>query len=147
MLDPKLLRHDIEKTAEKLATRQYTLDIQSFNELEAKRKTLQVAAESLLHERNSKSKLIGKAKAEGQDIEPLLAEIGDLGSKLDEAKLQLDAVQAELQEILLGIPNLPHESVPVGKNEDDNLETSRWGEPKHFDFTPKDHVELGELNN
>lgn len=146
MLEPKLLRSDIAKTAERLATRQFDLDVAYFSELEAQRKQLQVLTESLLHERNSKSAMIGKAKASGQEIQPLLNEVGDLGERLEKAKLQLEQVQTQLQAILFGIPNLPHESVPIGKTDSDNQEIRRWGEPKQFSFTPKDHVDLGALN-
>ncbi len=147
MLDHKLLRTDIEQVAQKLAQRGYQLDINAFNELEAKRKELSVKTQDLQNERNTKSKGIGKAKAQGQDIEPLLAEVSSLGDELDAAKKQLDDVQAEINEIMMGMPNLLDDSVPEGKSEDDNIEVRKWGEPGQFDFEPKDHVELGAPND
>jgi seryl-tRNA synthetase len=110
-----------------------------FEALESQRKSLQVRTEQLQAERNSRSKSIGQAKARGEDIAPLLADVDRMGNELDEAKRELDGIQAEL-----GIPNLPHESVPVGADEDDNVEVRRWGTPRAFDFEIKDHVALGE---
>jgi seryl-tRNA synthetase len=145
MLDPKLLRTQIDEVAKRLAQRQFQFDVAAFNALEAERKKLQIETENLLHERNSKSKLIGQAKAAGQDIKALLDEIGDLGMRLETAKNQLEEVQNQMQQYLLSMPNLPHESVPAGKSEQDNVEIRRWGEPPQFNFTPKDHVDLGLL--
>jgi seryl-tRNA synthetase len=147
MLEPRLLRGDIENVAQRLATRQFTLDVATFNQLEAERKNLQVETENLLHERNSKSKLIGQAKASGQDITPLLQEVGDLGQRLETAKAKLEKIQTELNNLLFNIPNLPHESVPIGQSEKDNKEIKRWGEPRQFSFMPKDHVDLGAINS
>ncbi|MCW8945544.1 MAG: serine--tRNA ligase [Sedimenticola sp.] len=143
MLDPRLLRNELEETAAKLKRRGVDLDIARIKALEASRKDLQVAAQELQNERNSRSKQIGKAKAAGEDIQPLLDEVANLGDKLKAAQDELNSVQAQLQEIALGIPNIPHDSVPDGKNEDDNREERRWGEPRVFDFEPKDHVDLG----
>jgi len=143
MLDPRLLRNELEATAAQLARRGMTLDVAKIADLEARRKALQVTAQELQNERNSRSKGIGKAKAAGQDIQPLLAEVADLGDKLKAAQEELNAVQAALSEITLGIPNIPHESVPDGSDEADNREERRWGEPRKFDFEPKDHVDLG----
>ena len=143
MLDPKLIRAELETVAEKLKIRGYELDTARLQELEARRKELQTATEQLQSERNTRSKSIGKAKAAGEDIQPLLAEVSDLGDRLDAAKQQLSELQEELSGLLLTIPNLPHESVPAGNSEDDNVEIRRWGEPKAFDFEPKDHVDLG----
>lgn len=144
MLDPKLLRSDIENTARKLAERGFTLDVEAFNALEEKRKVLQTKTQDLQNERNVRSKAIGKAKAQGQDIAPLLAEVGQLGDDLDAAKAELSVLLEEINTFTQGIPNLPHGSVPVGANEDDNEEISRWGTPPSFDFDVKDHVDLAE---
>ena len=146
MLDPKLFRSDLNSIVEQLKKRNFTFDAVAFEALETKRKTFQVETEQLQSERNTKSKSIGKAKAAGEDIQPLLDEVAGLGEKLDAAKSQLAAVQSEMDNILMGIPNLLHESVPVGKDEDDNVEIRKWGEPKTFDFDVKDHVDLGAVN-
>lgn len=143
MIDPKYLRTEIEDTAKRLATRGYTLDVDTISSLEEKRKALQVKTQELQNERNTRSKAIGKAKAAGEDIAPLLAEVGQLGDNLDAAKADLNALLEELNALALEIPNLPHESVPVGEDEDQNVEVSRWGTPKSFDFDVKDHVDLG----
>jgi seryl-tRNA synthetase len=143
MLDAKYLRSEIEQTATILEKRGYKLDVATFNALEEKRKTLQMRTQELQNERNVRSKSIGKAKASGQDIEPLLAEVGQLGAELDSAKVELTALLEELQSLALDIPNLPHESVPQGKDENENLEILRWGTPRTFDFEPKDHVDVG----
>ncbi len=148
MLDPKCLRSDIEETAKRLAARGYNLDVATFNSLEEKRKTLQSKTQDLQNERNVRSKSIGKAKSQGEDIAPLLAEVGKLGDDLDAAKAELTVLLDEITAFTQGIPNLPHESVPEGKDEDDNVEISRWGEPRTFDFEVKDHVDISEgLNN
>ena len=147
MLDPKLLRNELETTAERLAIKGYTLDQILFNQLEEQRKTLQVETQELQQERNQKSKEIGIAKGLGEDIEPFKKAVDQLGSDLKEKEQALQLVQTQLNDILLGIPNLPDESVPVGKDESDNEEVRRWGEPKSFDFEVKDHVELGENLN
>ncbi|MDH5444284.1 MAG: serine--tRNA ligase [Gammaproteobacteria bacterium] len=144
MLDPRLIRNELTSVAEKLAGRGFQLDASRLEQLEEQRKTVQASTQSLQAERNSKSKNIGKAKAQGEDIQPLLDEVADLGDKLKAAETELSALQDELNSILMGIPNLPHESVPAGKSEEDNQEVRRWGEPKQFDFEVKDHVDLGE---
>lgn len=143
MLDPRLLRTELEATADQLKRRGVELDIEQFQSLEESRKRLQVAAQELQNQRNSRSKEIGKAKAAGEDIQPLLAEVADLGEKLKNAQDELNSVQEQLSEIALGLPNIPHSSVPDGKDEADNREERRWGEPKAFDFEPRDHVDLG----
>ncbi|MES9868885.1 MAG: serine--tRNA ligase [Sedimenticola sp.] len=143
MLDPRLLRNDLDNTAQQLARRNVQLDVSLIASLEARRKELQVSAQELQNERNSRSKGIGKAKAAGEDIQPLLAEVADLGDKLKAAQDELNDVQSQLRDITLGIPNIPHESVPQGSDEEDNREERRWGEPAAFDFEPKDHVDLG----
>ncbi|BCN93033.1 serine--tRNA ligase [Thiomicrorhabdus immobilis] len=144
MLDAKLLRSDLETVAQKLKTRGYELDTAQIQALEAQRKELQTKAQDLQAERNSRSKGIGKAKAQGEDIAPLLAEVENLKTQLEEAEKASEAVQAEIETIYAGIPNLPHESVPIGSSEDDNIEIRKWGEPRTFDFDVKDHVELSE---
>lgn len=146
MLDLKLLRNDLDAVAAKLALKNYQLDSERFRALESRRKTLQVETEKLQSERNTKSKLIGKAKAAGEDIQPLLDEVAKLGDGLKQAQQSLDTLQAELEDLLMGIPNLPHESVPAGDSEADNQQVLQWGEIRRFDFTPKDHVELGALH-
>ncbi len=142
MLDPKFLRDELAQTAERLATRGYTLDVDAIAAFEAQRKVLQASTQDLQNERNVRSKSIGKAKASGQDIAPLLAEVGELGDKLDAAKAELTELLANIDAITAGIPNLPHESVPVGKDEEDNVEVSRFGTPATFDFEAKDHVDI-----
>jgi len=144
MLDSKFLRSELAQTAERLATRGFVLNVDQINALEEQRRSLQVSTQELQNTRNTKSKAIGQAKARGEDIAPLLAEVDGLGAELDKAKNQLDAVLAELDAIASHIPNLPDLSVPVGKDETGNLEVRRVGEPKAFDFTAKDHVALGE---
>ena len=143
MLDAKLLRTELEATAAKLAKRGYTLDVDYLSGLENRRKELQVRTQELQNRRNSRSKAIGKAKARGEDIQPLLDEVASLGDELKQAEQNLTVVQEQLRQVLLDIPNIPHESVPLGKDENDNLEVRRWGEPRKFDFSPRDHVELG----
>jgi seryl-tRNA synthetase len=143
MLDSKYLRGDIQQTAEKLKKRGFELDVDSFVALEEKRKSLQIKTQELQNERNVRSKSIGKAKASGEDIQPLLAEVGKLGSELDSAKAELTTLLDEIQSLSASIPNLPDESVPQGKDENDNLEISRWGSRREFDFEIMDHVDLG----
>ena len=143
MLDPRLVRRDPEVVAAKLSKRGFQLDLEKFAHLEEKRKEVQVLTETLQAERNSRSKSIGQAKAAGEDIAPLLAEVSDLGDKLNGAKAALDAVQTGLEELLSEVPNIPDDEVPEGQSEEDNVEIRRWGEPKQFDFEVKDHVDLG----
>jgi seryl-tRNA synthetase len=143
MLDPKLIRTDIAAVAAQLKRRGYDLDVADIESLEVKRKECQVKTEQLQSERNSKSKSIGKAKAAGEDIQPLLDEVAGLGASLDKAKAELGEIQAQLDAILMGVPNIPHDSVPDGKDETDNVEIRRWGEPCKFDFEIKDHVDVG----
>ncbi|WP_323148705.1 serine--tRNA ligase [Pseudomonas oryzihabitans] len=146
MLDSKLVRTQTEEVAARLATRGYVLDVSLVESLEARRKAVQTRTETLQAERNARSKGIGQAKARGEDIAPLLAEVDRMGSELEEAKRELDSVQGELDALLLGLPNLPDASVPVGKDEDENIEVRRWGTPRDFDFEIKDHVALGETH-
>ena len=148
MLDSKLLRAELDETAAKLARRGFTLDVETIRELEEKRKSLQMKTEELQALRNSRSKSIGQAKAKGdhEEAERILAEVGNLGAELDQAKVTLAELQSELETITMSIPNLPDAEVPDGKDEDDNVEVSRWGQPKTYDFEVKDHVVLGEMS-
>ena len=143
MIDPQLIRNDLDNVAKQLLKRGFTLDTGQLIALEAQRKTVQVETQALQFERNTRSKSIGKAKVSGEDIAPLLAEVAELGDQLKAGETRLAEIQAELHEILQGVPNIPHADVPEGKSEDDNVEIRRWGEPTQFDFEPKDHVDLG----
>jgi seryl-tRNA synthetase len=148
MLDARLLRDDLDNTAQRLQERGYELDVAAFTALEEQRKALQVRTQELQNERNVRSKSIGKAKAAGQDIAPLLLEVGQLGEELDSAKAELEVVLNAVNDIVAQIPNLPDASVPAGKDEDDNLEIALVGEVPRFDFEPKDHVAVAaELDN
>ncbi len=147
MLDPKLLRNDTEQVAQQLARRGFKLDLEQLAQLEQERKQAQQQAQELQTERNSRSKNIGKAKAAGEDITPLLKEIEDLGDRHKAAEARLAEVLEKLNDIALGIPNLPQDDVPAGQDESENEEVSRWGEPRQFDFEPKDHVDLGAALN
>jgi len=146
MLESKLLRGNIDFVVEQLKRRNFTFAVDEFNKLEDQRKVIQVQTQELQNLRNTKSKAIGQAKASGEDIKPLLDEVSSLGESLDEAKSELNALQLKIDEIAMAIPNIPHPSVPEGSSEDDNLEVLNWGEPKKFDFEPKDHVDLGEMH-
>ena len=143
MLDPKRLRNDLDAVIAGVARRGFAFDRDRFESLEAQRKELQVTTQNLQNERNSKSKGIGKAKAAGEDIQPLLDAVASLGDELRDAQEKLAEVQQELQQMLLEIPNIPDVSVPDGKVEEDNREERRWGTIRGFDFEPKDHVDLG----
>lgn len=143
MLDAKQLRTDLDNIAIQLAKRGFTLDTATLNGLEEQRKSIQVKTQDLQNERNTRSKSIGQAKARGEDIAPLLAEVSQLGNDLDAAKAEQDEVLAKINDIASAIPNLLDESVPEGKDEDDNVEIKRWGTPREFDFEVKDHVDLG----
>ncbi|OOE81552.1 serine--tRNA ligase [Salinivibrio sp. ML198] len=145
MLDSKLLRTELEETAQQLARRGFTLDVDAMRELEEQRKALQIRTEQLQAERNSRSKSIGQAKAKGEDIAPLLEEVSNLGDELDAAKTELAALQQKVNDVVMSVPNLPAADVPSGKDESENQEISRWGEPRQFEFEIKDHVDLGEL--
>lgn len=142
MLDPKLFRTDIEKTAELLALRGYQLDTATLSDLEATRKAIQVKTQDLQNQRNTRSKSIGQAKARGEDIQPLLAEVSQLGDELEVAKEEQNVILKQISDITAAVPNLIHESVPQGKSEDDNVEIKRWGTPREFDFEVKDHVDV-----
>lgn len=144
MLDPQLLRNDLGNVAIALKKRNMTLDVDAIKDLEEKRKSIQVKTEELQALRNSKSKEIGRLKSKGEDAQTVMDEVADIKQRLDESATELDAVQSNLNEIILGTPNIPHESVPNGSTEDDNEEVRQWGTPKTFDFQPKDHVDLGD---
>ncbi|WP_250658348.1 serine--tRNA ligase [Alkalimarinus coralli] len=144
MLDAKIVRANAEEIAIQLKKKGYQLDIERFNVLEEQRKAIQTKTEELQSERNTRSKNIGKAKAAGEDIAPILAEMNAVGDELESAKKELKTVQDNLHALLAEIPNIPDESVPEGDSEDDNVEVRRWGTPKSFDFKVKDHIELGE---
>ncbi|MBV7260733.1 serine--tRNA ligase [Photobacterium sp. WH24] len=147
MLDSKLLRTELDATAEKLAHRGFTLDVETLRSLEEQRKSIQVKTEELQSLRNSRSKLIGqlKGKGEHEEADKVMAEVAGLGSELDNAKKALAEIQSQLSDIELSIPNIADDSAPIGKDEDENVEISRWGEPKTYDFSVKDHVDLGEM--
>ncbi|MDY6979787.1 MAG: serine--tRNA ligase [Pseudomonadota bacterium] len=144
MLDPKRLRNDLQACAAQLARRGYQLETQTIESLEEQRKQLQVKTQELQSERNTQSKAIGQAKAKGEDAAPILAEVADLGDRLKAAETQLQEIQQQLDTILLGIPNIPQADVPDGRDENDNVEIRRWGEPRELDFEARDHVDLGE---
>ena len=142
MLDPRTIRQELTATAEQLRIKGFELDVSAIESLESRRKALQVQTEELQAERNTRSKAIGKAKAAGEDIQPLLDAVASLGDQLDEKKTALDDVQAELNDILMAVPNIPDASVPPGASEDDNVEVRRWGDPTELSFEAKDHVDL-----
>lgn len=143
MLDPKLLRTELEQTATKLARRGHILDIELISALESQRKTLQIRAQELQNERNTRSKAIGQAKASGQNIQPLLDEVANFGNQLKRTENDLEVIQTQLLTLQLSIPNLPHDSTPDGNSDTNNVEIRRWGQPRQFEFTARDHVDLG----
>ncbi|WP_448211600.1 serine--tRNA ligase [Colwellia sp. MEBiC06753] len=145
MLDAKLLRTETEQVAAALAKRGFKLDVAQLQALEEQRKAIQVTTQELQNQRNTRSKSIGQAKARGEDIQPLLAEVSQLGDDLDAAKEQEKQVLKAIDDIASTIPNLVHESVPEGESEDDNVEIRKWGEPKTYDFEVKDHVDLAAV--
>ena len=146
MLDPQLLRADPEGAAEALAPRGYHLDVDDWRALESRRKELQMRTQELQSQKNTSAKSIGQAKARGEDIQPLLDQVKHLGDELGKAETEFNAVRDRQQAWLMEIPNLALPEVPIGKDENDNLEIRRWGEPREFDFEPRDHVELGSMN-
>ncbi|MDC0197300.1 serine--tRNA ligase [Candidatus Thioglobus sp.] len=147
MLESKLLRGNIDFVVEQLNRRNFSFNAGEFNELEDQRKILQVKTQELQNSRNTRSKSIGQAKANGESIEQLLKEVSELGEKLDNAKIQLQEIQSKISDITLSMPNIPHPSVPQGSTEDENEEVLSWPTkgPSEFDFEPKDHVDLGEM--
>lgn len=146
MLDPTLLRNDLEVVLEAMNRRNETIDFDGYQVLEARRKALQVETEKLQAERNTRSKSIGAAKHRGEDIAPLRAAVETLGEQLKANQNELEIVQQALSDFMLGLPNIPHDSVPVGMKEADNVEIRTWGEPAQFDFEARDHVDLGALH-
>jgi len=144
MLDIQTLRNDIQGAAKRLESRKFSLDVAFFQALEAERKTVQTRTQELQARRNAASKAIGMKKAKGEDASEILAEVASLGDELKQNEASLDEIQGKMQAFLLSIPNLPHESVPFGQSEADNVEVSRWGDPRHYDFEVRDHVALGE---
>lgn len=144
MLDPKLLRNNIAFVTQELLRRGFALDIDEYQSLEANRRSLQAETENLQNERNVKSKLIGQAKAKGEDVSPLLAEVSGLGEKLDLAKKRFGEVREQLEQLLKSVPNLPDASVPEGEDESGNITLRECGSPRVFDFKPLDHVDLGD---
>ncbi|MYN44581.1 serine--tRNA ligase [Pseudoduganella sp. FT93W] len=143
MIDIQLLRKDIATVAARLATRKFQLDVEAFNALEAERKAIQMRTEELQSKRNSQSKLIGMMKGKGEDTTAVMAEVAGLGDELKANEVALGEVQAKLSDFMQAIPNLPHESVPVGTDESGNVEVRKVGTPRSFDFEVKDHVDLG----
>ncbi len=143
MLDPKLLRTDLDEVAVQLLRRGFKLDVEEFESLEEQRKELQVLTQQLQNERNTQSKGIGRAKAAGEDIKPLLDAVANIGDELKTAREKLGRIQEQLRQMLLEVPNLPHQSVPQGESEEQNREERRWGELPQFDFEAVDHVDLG----
>lgn len=144
MIDPDLLRNSPEYVAEKLALRQYTLDVATLIQYEEERKSLQSATQKLQQQRNSHAKAIGRAKAAGKDIHPLLEQVAGLGSELKASEEKLVTLLRKIQQIYAEMPNIAHKSVPIGKTDMDNVEVRRWGEARFVDFPLHDHVELGE---
>ena len=144
MLDVQLLRNDLEDTALRLKARGFELDVNRFGELEQERKTVQMRTQELQAKRNQTSKQIGIAKSKGEDVSTIMAEVASLGDELKAAEEKLAYIQNHFNDLLMTIPNLPHESVPVGKSEENNVEVRRVGTPRSFEFVVKDHVDVGE---
>ena len=147
MLDIQLLRKDAALVAERLVARGFAFDAARFDALEAERKTIQTRTQEAQSHRNSMSKQIGTMKGKGEDTTAVMAEVAGLGDELKHLEDRLAALQTEINDFLMGVPNLPHESVAVGKDETTNVEVSRWGTPRSFDFTVRDHVDIGESLN
>ncbi|HEY5655788.1 MAG TPA: serine--tRNA ligase, partial [Woeseiaceae bacterium] len=146
MIDPKLLRQSAHDVAAKLARRNFQFDAEAYVGLEEQRKALQVDVETLRNERNTRSRAIGQAKAKGEDIQPLLDAVNDLGERLETADEQLKTVREQLLDIELGLPNILADEVPDGVDEESNVEVRRWGTPVEYDFTPRDHVDIGAVD-
>ena len=147
MLDPALLRQQPAELAQRLRdSRGYELDVAAFESLEADRKRIQVRTQELQNLRNSRSKAIGHAKAKGEDVSAIMAEVAAFADELKASEAQLDVLREKIETLSMGIPNLPAADVPAGKDESDNVEQLRWGTPRTFDFEVKDHVELGARN-
>lgn len=144
MLDPQLLRDDPFGVAKQLAKRGFKFDAEAYKQLEEQRKTLQVTTQALQNERNTRSKEIGAAVARGENIDAMRAEVNRLGCELEQKKQELDSLLQQIEQITLVLPNVPHESVPIGQDETENVELRRWGQIPAFDFAVKSHDELGE---
>jgi len=144
MIDPKLLRQHLDETAAKLKRRGYAIDLEKLSDLEEKRKSLQVETQALQQQRNDLSKQVGQLKSKGEDASTVLAEVANIGQTLKTVETQFEEAQQQLQALYAGIPNIPDDSVPEGKDENDNIVERSWGEPTKFDFEPKDHIQLGE---
>lgn len=143
MLDPRLFRTDLDFVTAQLARRNFAFDADAYISLEARRKDIQIKTQDLQNQRNSNAKAIGQAKAKGEDVQPLMDQVGQLGEELKAAEAELARIQTDMDNLMSSIPNILDEAVPEGKDEDFNLEISRWGEPRQFDFEAKDHVDLG----
>ncbi|MBP8020059.1 MAG: serine--tRNA ligase [Agitococcus sp.] len=144
MLDPKLLRGQLDVVAARLQCRHVELDTAKLQSFEDSRRTLQSETEQLQAERNAGAKKIGQAKRSGEDVAPIMARMQEVNERLETVKVELETLQNDISAFAMAIPNLPHESVPAGKGEDDNVEVHRWGTIRAFDFEPKDHADLGE---
>ena len=144
MLDIQQLRNDLDHVVARLKARKFDFPAEEFKALEAQRKTVQTNTENLQAKRNAASKQIGIAKSKGEDASAILAEVAGLGDELKAAEAQLNEIQANMQALMLNVPNLPHDSVPVGEDEAQNVEVRRWGTPRSFDFDVKDHADVGE---
>src|SRR3954469_16566391 len=146
MIDIQLLRKDPDAVAKRLATRGFELNVEEFRRLEEQRKKIQTDTEQLQSQRNALSKQIGQAKAKKDEqlVEQIMKQAADFGDRLKQMELENESVQAKQREFVSGVPNLPHESVPVGGSAEQNREERRWGTPRKFDFAPKDHVDVGE---
>ncbi len=147
MLDPQVFKNDTDSVAARLRDRGFELDVERYLDLEQRRRTLQTESERLRNERNIRSKLIGEAKARGEDINSLIESVGDLGTRLSELETELNGVKQHLNDIYYGTPNLTHSTVPVGKDEKDNQEIRCWGQKPEFQYEPRDHVDLGNIVN
>jgi seryl-tRNA synthetase len=143
MLDTNLLRKDVNGVADRLRARGYEFDVDGFNALEAERKSVQIRTEELQSRRNALSKQIGVLKSRGEDASAVMAEVGAIPQEVKELEVRLGDIQARLHEFMLNVPNVPHESVPPGASAGDNREVRRWGQPRAFDFAPRDHVDVG----
>jgi len=143
MLDPQLLRSDIDSVARRLAVRSFSLDVPGFRAMEEERKGLQTRTQELQAARNQLAKRIGQAKAKGEDVAGLMADSGRANAELVDLEKRLEAIQQRVQEFMLGVPNVPHDSVPQGKSSEDNVEVRKIGRPRAFDFAPRDHVDVG----
>ena len=144
MLDPQLLRTDAHTVAQQLLKKRHPFDAEEYLQLEEERKRVQVLTQELQATRNARSKEIGQLKSRGEDASGVMQEVAGLADELKAAQAELEAVQAAMQTIALGLPNVPHESVPEGNSEEDNEEVSRWGTPPSFDFDVHDHVDVGQ---